>query len=715
MGFSRFAFLLILAVMPGSNASAAVVVNEVFYNAPSDLEDLQWIELHNTDDRAADVGGWELDQGKTFTFPPGTTIAAKGYLVVALDPQQFAKAYGTTAIGALKRPLKRGGERIELRDAKGTPRDVAKYKDESPWPVSADGYSASIERICPTASGDVAENWAGSPLPPAPKPSGTPGQANASYSAVLPPVVSVSEAPAFLAPGRTLAVRATIKGDAPVGEVALLYRVVTNEAAGAEVALPMTKDAGGHFVASIPAQRAGVLLRYRVRAVAENGARRFFPAENELRPTLSTYVHGPWESAPIHLALVVLGGTDRAATTQDPRRGGPRGGFGRPGGFRGGRFGMEVEERPRPPRGASALIHVDPTSGKAELFDHVNVVSRGRKPGYMVFFHKDRPLNGMTAVSLVFEGNERSLLAEALSYDVYRRAGNAAPLTEFIRLSVDGRPHGYHLMVERPNKAFLRRNRLDDGGNLYKARWFGQGIIGQHVKKTHVTAGHDDLLDVIERLQETSGDSAAQWALIRERFDVQQMATHFAVNMVVSHWDGFFNNFYTYHDTKRGKWQMYPWDHDQTWGMTGWGGGAPLVEIPLTFGMEGAAPPGDRQQGRRGGAGGFGGPFGGGPGWWRPPGYFSGPLLANPEFRKVFLASVRKILDETYTEERYVPMIDDLVRTLGDDAALRAQARGDDAAAGRQALAESADFLKAHLRQRREYLLGQEELRSAKP
>ena len=86
MKLSPFA-VLVLLLSPLVSARAAVVINEIFYHAPDDLDDLQWIELHNTADRAVDVGGWTLDQGRTFTFPAGTTIAAQDYLVVALNPE----------------------------------------------------------------------------------------------------------------------------------------------------------------------------------------------------------------------------------------------------------------------------------------------------------------------------------------------------------------------------------------------------------------------------------------------------------------------------------------------------------------------------------------------------------------------------------------------------------------------------------------------------
>ena len=47
--------------------------------------------------------------------------------------------------------------------------------------------------------------------------------------------------------------------------------------------------------------------------------------------------------------------------------------------------------------------------------------------------------------------------------------------------------------------------------------------------------------------------------------------------------------------------------------------------------------------------------------WWRPGGYFSRPLLANPQFHRLFLARVRSVLDQVYTEQNYFPMIDAMV------------------------------------------------------
>ena len=48
------------------------------------------------------------------------------------------------------------------------------------------------------------------------------------------------------------------------------------------------------------------------------------------------------------------------------------------------------------------------------IFDYVNVVPRNGDRGYRVHFHKDQYLHGMSTASIIFEGDERFLLAEDL-------------------------------------------------------------------------------------------------------------------------------------------------------------------------------------------------------------------------------------------------------------------------------------------------------------
>src|SRR5581483_11152895 len=100
------------------------------------------------------------------------------------------------------------------------------------------------------------------------------------------------------------------------------------------------------------------------------------------------------------------------------------------------------------PRGKSAFVFVDPKTGVPRLFDFINVTPR--KAGRKIRFHKDQPLNGMTTINLIYEELDRFVLAEPLAYEVYRKAGNAALRTDFVRTWLDGQPIGYQLLIEQP-------------------------------------------------------------------------------------------------------------------------------------------------------------------------------------------------------------------------------------------------------------------------
>lgn len=215
-------------------------------------------------------------------------------------------------------------------------------------------------------------------------------------------------------------------------------------------------------------------------------------------------------------------------------------------------------------------------------------------------------------------------------------------------------------------------------------------------KKTNPGTGHADIASIIDQLGKISG--AKQWELIRDQFDIASFSIYYAVNMCIENWDGFFNNYFVYHNPDAGvKWQIIPWDEDKTWGE--YDGGPrnySWYDMPLTIGMKG-------DTGTRSWFG--GGPFGGGAGWWRPPGWFSGPLLGNPEFRKLFLARLRIICSNVFTEEQFGPVVDELHKRLRPEVELRARALHQDPAAALRKFDADIQSFHAQLRHRRAYIL----------
>lgn len=675
---------------PGA-VGARVVINEIFYHAPDEIgDDLEYIELHNTDEEEeADIGGWAFTKGIQFKFPPNTVIATKGFVVLCRNRERFKEFYDTPVIGTFDSKLSNHGERIELSDARGRLVDRVKYEDAAPWPLGADGLSGSLERISPEAGGDNPANWASSPLSDDRlKPGGTPGKVNANFSAKLPPVVaSVKLSPEQPAPSQAMAVEVTVREPGAMAGVTLFYRVAGPGFEKPEATIAMKKADGGKFRAEIPGQAANQLIRYRVQVTGVNGAKRFHPSAGEPRPALSTYVHDAPAPAKIPFGWILH--TTEVELNAARQRLAARGrGFGMPElrGSGGGQPGMPVESKKGRLKSRSAFVHFDPATAKTEVFDFVEV--EPRKGGCEIHLAKGQLLQEMSAINLIFEQDEKFMLAEPLAYEVYRRAGLAAEQSFHMRLWLDGQPLGYHLLVEQPNRGFLRRNKIDDGGNLYKVQWNERGVVGQHEKKTNTGEGHDDLAALLHALEGAQGEEA--WELIRKQFDVPQVATYFAVNTVLSHWDGFFNNYLAYHDVHNtGRWMMFPWDQDQTWGIAGAAGaGGVFYQMPVSFGSEGGT---------------------------RPGGYFSKPLLANAQFRKIYLARTRDLLGKVYTEQNFAARIDALGAQLRPEVRLRAELLQQDPDRAERNLQRNLQMLRDHLKKRRDFLIAQEEIKTAGP
>jgi hypothetical protein len=662
----------------GRSAETDVIINEIMYHPPLDLVQLQYIELFNRGDSPVNLSKWSLAKGLKFEFPDKTQLSAGGYLVICRDVKAFTSNYGADipVLGDFSGHLSHRGEKIELCNAAGTIIDEVKYEDHEPWPTAPDGHSPSLERICPFVSGKLAENWGGSVLRATEKPGGTPGRVNDNFSAKPLPAIGAAVFKPGLPDQKTL-ITVEVTDAGHIKTVTLLWRIARTGSQTPERELPMVRTAGddtkGTYQASIDGQPSGTLVRFRIKATNADGAERLKPSPTEPRPTYSYASMANTNSARIAFAYVINVGRPQRQTR------------------------VEVwNERPyqipaSPTRGNGAFIYAPPDGGEVQTFDYVSI--RPRKGGFKVKFKKEQAFKGMTGINVLFEGPPRWVLAEPMAYELYRLAGVPACLAEHVRVWIDGRLIGYQLLLEQPNKSFLARNKRDDTGSLYKVNWMGQGLRGQHVKKTHLASSPDDLVTLYNGLTKSSG--ADQWSFIQKNFNVDEFINYYAVNMCIENWDGFFNNYYLYHDSaKEDKWEMYPWDEDKTFGeYDGCSREYDWYEMPLSFGS------GDRQGGFS--FRGFGG------GWMRPPGWFSGPLLSNKDFRKAFLTRLNEICTTIFTEPKFVPLIDAMEKRLSPEIPIRAELTG----LGRQeALREfhhDIQSLRNQVKNRREFIIQQ--------
>ncbi len=390
---------------------------------------------------------------------------------------------------------------------------------------------------------------------------------------------------------------------------------------------------------------------------------------------------------------------------------GPPQGPGRRGG---GRFGSDgTDSTPVRPSGNAAFIAMSPERDEVFFADFVNITPR--KSGYKVRLHKDRPYHGMTTLNYLFEREQATILNESMAYELYRLAGNATPESGYARVLMNDKPAGYHLWFEQPNGNFFSRNDIDNDGELYKVIWQGnsqpskytpkdlmprrEDIAWRYEKKSKEHSGFRNLTDLIENLERTEGNSVETWRVIEQHFDVDQIINYYAVNLLLSHWDGFFNNYFLYYDEGgRGKWSLYPWDQDSTWAQRG-GFGDDLHRMPLNYGAADARPAG----------GGFSRGFGGrgGQPWWRDGDSISKPVLANAEFRRRYHQRVKELLDTVFTEQVFGPKLEKMRQELDPEVRLRAVLTDSDPDNASRILRNTTESMLNHLRMRREFLLNE--------
>lgn len=164
----------------------AIVFTEINYRSDPAKDAGDWIEIHNAYEHPMDLTGWIFQDGQMghrFRLPEGSTLAAKGYLVLCEDQARFAKLFPhVPSIGNFLFGLNNKGETLQLRDPWGGLADSVSYADAAPWPALADGTGPTLSLSETRADNAEAKNWRASA-----EPQGSPGRANESASAPSAP------------------------------------------------------------------------------------------------------------------------------------------------------------------------------------------------------------------------------------------------------------------------------------------------------------------------------------------------------------------------------------------------------------------------------------------------------------------------------------------------------------------------------------------------
>ncbi len=142
---------------------STVVFNEIMYHpatAPGAEGDLEWFELYNQMAVNMDISGWSIQGAVDFTFPQGTVVPGRGYLVVASNPTALAAETGFgAALGPFDGRLGNDGETLRLVNNGGREMNVVEYGDNDEWPVGPDGSGFSLAKQDAYSSSSDAASW----------------------------------------------------------------------------------------------------------------------------------------------------------------------------------------------------------------------------------------------------------------------------------------------------------------------------------------------------------------------------------------------------------------------------------------------------------------------------------------------------------------------------------------------------------------------------
>lgn len=168
-----------------SSRKTGLVITEIMYN-PRPIPGLstnlthEFIELYNSKPWAEDIGGFSITGNVSYTFPVGTILDAKSYLVVARVPGLVITNYGVTNVfgpwvGANTNRLSTERGVVQLRNRQGAVLLAVNYQDGPPWPEAADGAGHSLSLMRPSYGEDEFRAWSASDMA-----GGSPGRAEPS-------------------------------------------------------------------------------------------------------------------------------------------------------------------------------------------------------------------------------------------------------------------------------------------------------------------------------------------------------------------------------------------------------------------------------------------------------------------------------------------------------------------------------------------------------
>ncbi|MDP6945036.1 MAG: CotH kinase family protein, partial [Myxococcota bacterium] len=213
--------------------------------------------------------------------------------------------------------------------------------------------------------------------------------------------------------------------------------------------------------------------------------------------------------------------------------------------------------------------------------DGVTVSGAGvRKKGYLGSMSDEKPslkvrfdkfgeelLDGvLQRLTLNNVQQDTSKLNTCMSYHVFASAGAPTPRCNFATVTVNGTDLGLFVHVESIKKEFVARHFDDAEGNLYEGTLSDFRPVWKNTFDKKSNTSEADWSDIDAVADALSDESPAGLETLTELVDVDRFLTHWALEVLVGHWDGYAgnrNNFYLYREPD-GPFVFIPWGPDSS-------------------------------------------------------------------------------------------------------------------------------------------------------
>jgi spore coat protein CotH len=186
-------------------------------------------------------------------------------------------------------------------------------------------------------------------------------------------------------------------------------------------------------------------------------------------------------------------------------------------------------------------------------------------------FVDGQELHGLEKMVLKDGRQDTGLVGEHLTYEVYRRAGIAAPMTAHAHVTINGIDSGIYVMREPINRDFLTRSfgRPFSRGNIYELNYQPDPMLSpQQIllrKEVDERRTRTELLGAADAVRNASPETFV--TAVSKHLDLDRYITFYAVEAATSNYDGFtfnVNNAYLYAHPRDGRLIMIPYGADSS-------------------------------------------------------------------------------------------------------------------------------------------------------